>query len=81
VLRLVNGLGATNDLELYTIFELAARELEGAGRALAASKVGSLVTALDMSGFSLTLTQLVDDSWLDLWLAPTSAPAWNGENR
>lgn len=78
VLLLANGLGATTELELYTVFELAARELERRGRELAASKVGSLVVALDMSGFSLTVTELVDDTWLELWDAPTTAPGWNG---
>jgi phosphoenolpyruvate---glycerone phosphotransferase subunit DhaK len=83
VLLLVNSLGATTELELYTLFELAARELESRGRTLAASKVGALVVALDMSGFSLTVTQLAGDDWLDLWHAPTTAPAWNqnGETR
>lgn len=81
VLLLVNGLGATTELELYTVFELAARELEARGRRLAASLVGSLVVALDMSGFSLTVTELADDSWLELWNSPTEAPAWKGISR
>jgi dihydroxyacetone kinase/dihydroxyacetone kinase-like protein len=81
VLLLVNGLGATTELELYAVFELAARELEARGRRLAASLVGSLVVALDMSGFSLTVTELADDSWLALWNAPSEAPAWKGASR
>jgi len=81
VLLLVNGLGATTELELYTVFELAARELDARGRRLDASLVGSLVVALDMSGFSITLTELVDDSWVELWEAPTQAPGWKGQSR
>jgi dihydroxyacetone kinase/dihydroxyacetone kinase-like protein len=81
VLLLVNGLGATTELELYTVFELAARELEARGRRLDASLVGSLVVALDMSGFSLTVTELFDDLWLELWNAPSEAPGWKGQPR
>jgi dihydroxyacetone kinase/dihydroxyacetone kinase-like protein len=81
VLLLVNGLGGTTELELYTVFELAARELEGRGRRLESSLVGSLVVALDMSGFSITVTELADDSWLELWNAPTGAPGWKGQSR
>jgi dihydroxyacetone kinase/dihydroxyacetone kinase-like protein len=76
LLMLVNGLGATTELELYTVFELAARELGRRGRRLAASRVGSLVVALDMSGFSITLTELAGNDWLDLWNAPADTPGW-----
>jgi len=81
VLVMVNGLGATTDLELYTVFELAVRALEARGRRVEGSLVGSLVVALDMSGFSITVTELIDTSWLTMWTAPTEAPGWKVQTR
>ena len=60
---------------LVRAVELAADDLERRGVAVAAVRAGSLVVALDMSGFSITVTRLAD-GWLDLWRAPTDAPAW-----
>lgn len=75
VLLLVNGLGATTDLELCTVLEMAATDLVGRGVEVAAVRAGSHVVALDMSGFSITITRLAD-GWLDLWRSPTDAPGW-----
>ncbi|WP_197039998.1 dihydroxyacetone kinase subunit DhaK [Nocardia sp. NRRL WC-3656] len=80
LLLLINGLGATTELELCTVLELAARTLTARGREISAVQVGTFVAALDMSGFSITLTQLAD-GWLDLWHAPTGAPAWKDTAR
>lgn len=80
LLLLVNGLGATTDLELCTVYELASRDLEVRGHLVATGLTGSLVVALDMSGFSLTVTKLAE-GWLDLWNAPSHAPAWRGGQR
>ncbi|ROO86169.1 dihydroxyacetone kinase/dihydroxyacetone kinase-like protein [Actinocorallia herbida] len=75
LLVLVNGLGGTTRLELYGIFDAVAARLE-AGRAhVTASLVGTYVPALDMHGFSLTLTRLRDD-WPELWAAPALTPAF-----
>ncbi|GMA86780.1 dihydroxyacetone kinase subunit DhaK [Angustibacter aerolatus] len=41
------------------------------------SLVGTFVAALDMHGFSLTLTRLAP-GWLDLWRAPSVTPAFPG---
>lgn len=80
VLLVVNGLGATTDLELFTVLELAAADLAARGIEVADVRAGSYVVALDMSGFSVTITQLAD-GWLDLWHAPTDAPAWRSGPR
>jgi dihydroxyacetone kinase-like protein len=80
LLLVVNGLGATTDLELFTVLELAATELAERGHTLAAVLAGSFVVALDMSGFSITVTQL-ESGWLDLWQASTDAPAWSSGSR
>jgi dihydroxyacetone kinase/dihydroxyacetone kinase-like protein len=80
LLLVVNGLGATTQLELFTVLELAATELTERGHTLAAVLAGSFVVALDMGGFSITVTKL-ESVWLDLWQAPTGAPAWRDGSR
>ncbi|MEJ5914557.1 dihydroxyacetone kinase subunit DhaK [Pseudokineococcus sp. 1T1Z-3] len=73
VLLLVNGLGATTQLELFGVLEEAAEVLEQRGVALQASAAGTFVAALDMHGFSVTVTAL-QPGWLDLWRAPALTP-------
>ncbi|WP_019549470.1 dihydroxyacetone kinase subunit DhaK [Streptomyces sulphureus] len=80
VLLLVNGLGATTALELYAVHELVSQILEKRGIDVAARLVGSYVPALDMSGFSLTLTAL-RPGWLDLWQKPARTPAFPATER
>lgn len=75
VLLLVNGLGATTDLELYSIFDAAARILDEQDITVAGSLVGTFTPALDMSGFSITLTA-TQPRWLPWWFAPTRTPAF-----
>lgn len=74
---LVNGLGATHDLELQVVFAAVARHLDGRGVIPARALVGSYLTALDMAGCSVTLVRL-DDELLTLWDASvrTAALTW-----
>ena len=74
VLLIVNGLGATHGLELSVMFAEAARWLDDRGVLVERSLVGSYVTALDMSGCSLTVVRL-DDETRGLWDAPVRTPA------
>ncbi|MBB6120089.1 dihydroxyacetone kinase subunit DhaK [Nocardiopsis algeriensis] len=74
VLAVVNGLGATSDLELYGVFREARRVLKDAGVDVVRSLVGTYVTSLDMAGCSLTLVR-ADDEVLELWDAPVATPA------
>ena len=74
VLVIVNGLGATHGLELSVMFAEAARRLDDRGVEVERALVGSYVTALDMSGCSLTLVRL-DDELAELWDAPVRTPA------
>ncbi|MEM8949001.1 MAG: dihydroxyacetone kinase subunit DhaK [Pseudomonadota bacterium] len=69
VLLLVNGFGATPSMELYLVYEAAAKRLEGKGFTIARSLVGNLCTSLDMAGCSLTVTRL-DDDLKRYWDAP-----------
>ncbi|MEW2527420.1 dihydroxyacetone kinase family protein [Streptomyces sp. NPDC047071] len=73
VLALVNGLGATTELELHAVSSLLHDRLTERGLRPAVTIAGTYTAALDMAGFSLTLTRL-DEGWVDLWTAPTETP-------
>ena len=75
VVLLVNGLGATSNLELDLIFGEAVSQLTERGAKVRRGIVGTLVTALNMTGVSLTVS-VVDDEILELLDAETTAPAW-----
>ncbi|WP_343041558.1 dihydroxyacetone kinase subunit DhaK [Streptomyces typhae] len=73
VLALVNGLGATTSLELHAISALLVDLLAERGVRTALVVPGTYTAALDMAGFSLTLTRL-EEGWTDLWDADTDTP-------
>ncbi|RII11798.1 PTS-dependent dihydroxyacetone kinase, dihydroxyacetone-binding subunit DhaK [Streptomyces sp. YIM 130001] len=75
VILFVNGLGATTLLELYAVHETVAGLLDKRGATVAGRLVGSYVPALDMSGFSVTVTAL-RPGWLTWWDAPSHTPAF-----
>jgi dihydroxyacetone kinase-like protein len=77
LLLLVNGFGATPLIELYLMYDAAARRLEADGLSIARSLVGNFVTSLEMAGCSLTVARL-DAEMLALWDAPvhTAALRW-----
>ncbi|MDO5626907.1 MAG: dihydroxyacetone kinase family protein [Mobilicoccus sp.] len=75
VALLVNGLGATHDLELALVLGQALEQLARRSITVERAVLGTVVTALDTPGCSITLTR-VDDELLELFDAPTSAPAW-----
>ncbi|MBW0103966.1 dihydroxyacetone kinase subunit DhaK [Pseudonocardia sp. KRD291] len=75
VLTVVNGMGGTTLLELYGLNELVGAGLERRGLAPAGGLVGTFVPALDMAGFSLTLTR-TEPAWKAWWAAPAVTPAF-----
>ena len=77
VLLHVNGFGATPLMELYLVFDLAAKFWEQKGVEIKRSLVGNYTTSLDMAGCSVTLT-LLDEEMTALWDAPvhTAALRW-----
>lgn len=77
VLLHVNGFGATPLLELYLVYDIAAKFFEQRGVIIMRSLVGNFTTSLDMAGCSLTIAVL-DDELLSLWDAPvqTAALRW-----
>lgn len=76
-LFMVNGFGGTPMMELYLMYNAAARQLARHGIRIARSLVGSYVTALEMAGCSLTVT-LLDDEIARYYDAPvrTAALRW-----
>lgn len=74
VLALVNGMGATPLIELYGFCAEVRRVLDERRVPVARTLVGNYVTALDMSGASVTLCR-ADEEMLRLWDAPVSTPA------
>lgn len=73
VLALINGLGATPQLELYGVFHEVARYCAAHGLTIERSLVGNYMTSLDMAGCTVTLLRL-DDELLQLWDAPVCTP-------
>lgn len=73
VIAIVNGLGATHLTEQYVVTRAVHRALAERGIRIARTLTGSYVTALDMSGVSITLSK-ADEQMLDLWDAPVKTP-------
>jgi len=76
-LLLINGFGATPLMELYVIYNTAAKLFSQHGIKISRSLVGNCVTALDMAGASITLC-LLDDEIKQHWDSPvhTAALRW-----
>ncbi len=77
-LLLINGFGATPLMELYLIYNTAAKLFNQHGIQISRSLVGNYTTALDMAGASVTLC-LLDDEIKHHWDSPvhTAALRWN----
>ena len=74
---LANGMGGTPLLELYSMYDAAARQCARRGLTIARSLVGNYCTSLEMAGCSITLTKL-DSEMKAMWDAPvhTAAMRW-----
>lgn len=72
---LVNGLGGTPPMELDVVAREALAQAGSRGLVIERAWTGTLLSALDMRGCSLSLLR-VDDERLALLDAPTGAPAW-----
>uniref|UniRef100_A0A0E0D5S4 3,4-dihydroxy-2-butanone kinase n=1 Tax=Oryza meridionalis TaxID=40149 RepID=A0A0E0D5S4_9ORYZ len=76
VVLLINGLGATPIMELMIAARKAVPELQlEYGIAVDRVYTGTLMTSLDMAGFSITIMRS-DENILQRLDAPTKAPAW-----
>ena len=76
VIALVNNLGATPLSELYGVYNRLTTRCQQAGLTIERNLIGAYCTSLDMTGFSITLLK-VDDETLALWDAPVHTPALN----
>ncbi|MEV0720729.1 dihydroxyacetone kinase subunit DhaK [Asanoa sp. NPDC050611] len=79
VFLFVNGLGGTTYIELYNVFAEAVDALATRDIAVERSLVGPYTPALDMKGFSITMTMLEPSDEThpsDGWTALFDAPAW-----
>ena len=74
ILLMANGFGATPLMELYLLYNAAARLLREQGLVVGRSLVGNYVTSLDMAGASITVC-LLDDEIRRHWDAPVHTPA------
>lgn len=75
VALLVNGLGGTPLMELYILNKEVHQLLTDRGIKVHKTLVGNYMTALDMTGCSLTLLKL-DEELKELLDAPCDTPAW-----
>lgn len=73
-LLLINGFGATPLMELYLIYNIAAKLFGQHGVKISRSLVGNYVTALDMAGASITLC-LLDNEIKQHWDSPVHTVA------
>jgi phosphoenolpyruvate---glycerone phosphotransferase subunit DhaK len=73
-LLMINGFAATPLMELYLLYNAAARLLKERGVNVTRSLVGNYTTALDMAGASVTVC-LLDDEIRKHWDSPVHTPA------
>lgn len=69
ILLMINGFGATPLMELYLLYNAAAKLLNTHGLTISRSLVGNYTTALDMAGASVTICVL-DDEIKQHWDTP-----------
>lgn len=74
VLLMVNGFTGTPLMELYVLYNAAAKLLEKDGLTISRSLVGDYVTSLEMAGASITVC-LLDEEIRRYWDAPVHTPA------
>ena len=77
VICMVNGMGATPLMELYTLYNDVAKIAEKKGLKIVRNLVGNYVTSIDMAGASISLMKVNDDI-IKLWDYPvhTAALRW-----
>lgn len=74
VLLMINGFAGTPLMELYLLYNTAAKLLEQQGLNVSRSLVGNYVTSLEMAGASVTIC-LLDEEIKQHWDSPVHTPA------
>lgn len=72
---MINNLGATTEMELAIVARHVTLFLEKKGFTVERIYAGTFLSSLDMAGISISVLG-VNDAWLHLLDAPTSAPSW-----
>ncbi len=77
LLVMLNGAGATTQMELFVVFRRVMQIVESKGMHIAHSMVGEYLTVQEMGGFQMFVAKL-DDELEQLLKAPANAPYWVG---
>eukprot|EP00755_Sulcionema_specki_P019581 Sspe_Gene.69832::Locus_41208_Transcript_1_1_Confidence_1.000_Length_3160::g.69832::m.69832/K00863/DAK, TKFC; triose/dihydroxyacetone kinase / FAD-AMP lyase (cyclizing) len=77
----INNLGSTSYLEMVTVVGEVLKQCTERGSPPLRWLSGSLMTSLDMHGFSISALPLENDTLIPLLDAPTTAPGWVPFNR
>ena len=76
ILLFVNGLGGMSLLQLHVIYKKAHDYLESIGYKVQRSLVGNYTTALNTTGYSISITILSDD-FINYWDSEVQTPTLN----
>ena len=72
---IINGAGATTQMEMFIIFRRVKMHIEENGMSVAHARVGEYLTVQEMGGFQMFIAN-VDDELVRLLNAPANAPFW-----
>jgi dihydroxyacetone kinase-like protein len=75
LLVMINGAGATTQMELFIVFRAVQRIIESKNMTVAHSLVCEYLTVQEMAGYQMFVAKL-DDELLSLLQAPADAPYW-----
>ena len=72
---MINGAGATTQMEMFIVFRRVRKHIEENGMSVAHARVGEYLTVQEMGGFQMCIAK-VDDELIRLLNAPANAPYW-----
>ncbi len=75
LLVMINGAGATTQMELYIVYRCVHRLAQDRGLTIAHAMIGEYLTVQEMAGFQMFVAKL-DDELTRLIKAPSNAPYW-----
>jgi phosphoenolpyruvate---glycerone phosphotransferase subunit DhaK len=75
LLVMLNGAGATTQMELFVVFRRIQQIASEKGLTIAHSMVGEYLTVQEMAGFQMFVAKL-DDELIGLLKSPSNAPYW-----
>jgi dihydroxyacetone kinase-like protein len=72
---IINGVGATTQMELNIVFRKAYKILEGKGFKVVASRIQEILTVQEQAGFQMIIG-LMDDDHISYYYKTSDAPYW-----